>query len=349
MSIYPNQAGEHLVEPSRKVTIMKPTTAAVVLALTCLLAKPSISEARYQDGMSLYEYVRSSPPSCTDPSGLWGTDVHIDLTEKLAEWAGIACPEKMAGFANKPDEGDKDPPKAFAKAAELRAMAALITESPLMIETPFQEAKRQKEREDMLDEASRILQEVREMHFPVSENGLVEPGSDAARRRALGGMQEGRCDFEMFSTGLHVFEDSWSHQGKPFLSGMGHGRGAVMEPGEDLTALGINADMDTMNAIRTRAMAAGTSIRGIPGPWLKLTGLAAATSTSADDVTVWPKDVREMALDVYRMMKDFKKNCPCSCPGGVGKGRKTSYADPKPEAWVQEQLGRDYPGDNKVK
>ena len=40
---------------------MKRTITLTLLALACLTAIPSIAQARYRDGMNLYEYVRSEP------------------------------------------------------------------------------------------------------------------------------------------------------------------------------------------------------------------------------------------------------------------------------------------------
>ena len=48
---------------------MKRTTTLALLALTCLTAIPSIAQARYRDGMNMYEYVRSEPIRHRDPSG----------------------------------------------------------------------------------------------------------------------------------------------------------------------------------------------------------------------------------------------------------------------------------------
>jgi len=53
----------------RKGTIMRRTTALALLGLACLMAMPSIAEARYRDGMNLYEYVQSRPTIGLDPEG----------------------------------------------------------------------------------------------------------------------------------------------------------------------------------------------------------------------------------------------------------------------------------------
>ena len=62
---------------------MKRTTAAALLGVACLLAMPPIAQARYRDGMNLYQYVRSAPVTHLDPMGL-ETVVALD-TEKGKE------------------------------------------------------------------------------------------------------------------------------------------------------------------------------------------------------------------------------------------------------------------------
>jgi hypothetical protein len=59
-----------MARSNRKAKIMKPTTVLALITLTCSLAIPRTAEARYQDGMSLYQYVKSHPSS-KDPMGLY--------------------------------------------------------------------------------------------------------------------------------------------------------------------------------------------------------------------------------------------------------------------------------------
>jgi len=61
----------------------------LALLLACLTAIPGTAQARYRDGMNLYEYVKSSPLSHTDPHGLYGVDVHRSLTTYMAQHAGF--------------------------------------------------------------------------------------------------------------------------------------------------------------------------------------------------------------------------------------------------------------------
>lgn len=58
-----------MARTNRKAPSLKPTAAAVVLVLGCILGESSIAEARYQDGMNLYQYVESNPGSWVDPAG----------------------------------------------------------------------------------------------------------------------------------------------------------------------------------------------------------------------------------------------------------------------------------------
>ena len=58
----------------RKGTIMKRTTVLVLLALACLMAMPAIAQARYRDGMNLYQYVRSNSPRYVDWNGAQATE-----------------------------------------------------------------------------------------------------------------------------------------------------------------------------------------------------------------------------------------------------------------------------------
>lgn len=87
---------------------MKRTTTLALLVLTCLTAMPSIAQARYRDGMNLYEYVRSQPVDGRDPTGeiTWLTknrDVKAAFTRVYATRLGaelIDCIEALEKAKN---------------------------------------------------------------------------------------------------------------------------------------------------------------------------------------------------------------------------------------------------------
>ena len=90
------------------------------------------------------------------------------------------------------------------------------------------------------------------------------------------------CDLQLFSEGIHTFQDSWSHQGRPVDSdtGMGHARGVI-------EFLGMYF--------------------GLPR------GILTMLSTSTDDPDRFGADVHEMSEALYENLKKFAKNCPCTC------------------------------------
>ena len=46
--------------------------------------------------LNLYRYCGNNPVLLVDPSGLWGRDVHYDLTQAIAQYVGISCPGEIA-------------------------------------------------------------------------------------------------------------------------------------------------------------------------------------------------------------------------------------------------------------
>ncbi len=158
---------------------------------------------------NLTRYVRNNPPNIVDPIGLWGKDVHIWMTFRLTGLAGM---ERVAGYtvaraANFPDEGRREPISATAK-----YIGGVISDEE--------------------------MQERAQWHFPTSPDGHVYPGSDAARRRykmAIDPEQTKELTEQqrlvMFGEGLHVLQDSYSHQGVPVYAGVGHSRGSKYIPG----------------------------------------------------------------------------------------------------------------------
>lgn len=79
----------------RKGKTMTRTTTPVLVGLACLMAIPSIAQARFSDGMSLYQYVRSNPVANGDPSGKLtvqplGNNLDIQCGEQAsARWSFV--------------------------------------------------------------------------------------------------------------------------------------------------------------------------------------------------------------------------------------------------------------------
>ena len=66
-----------------------------------------VPAAQYSDGMNLYQYVRSQPVTRTDPSGLWGGDVHNKGCKlgNTVDWAtGVGYPQAAANAVGVADE-----------------------------------------------------------------------------------------------------------------------------------------------------------------------------------------------------------------------------------------------------
>jgi hypothetical protein len=236
---------------------------------------------------------------------------------ELAKKAGIACAGDVAAGCNRPDEDERDAPSSFKKAAAMRFAASMAMQDGDWFTA------------DLLNkEVDRLMRQAADWHFPAGQNGVVTPNSAVANAKVDKGIKD--CDFKLFSEGLHTLQDSWSHQGKPFMEGLGHARGAEWVAGhwERYGFLWLEK-------------------RWVPGYWKKLDGLGAALSHSADDVTIWPADARAAASASYQKMLDFKAACPCACPGPNNTKVKTSSGDAEKDisAWLNQK----YPGDNKVK
>jgi hypothetical protein len=107
---------------------MKRTTVLTLLAFTCSLAISRTAEARYQDGMSLYQYVKSQPSS-RDPAGL-GDQVTGMEGGTLAQQHD--CRQYLYAYTHGdptyqgpyyvdpvPDEGLADDPKAASRSNDI--------------------------------------------------------------------------------------------------------------------------------------------------------------------------------------------------------------------------------------
>ncbi len=272
-------------------------------------ARVSAAAAQYADGMNSYQYVRSRPLRRTDAFGLWGEDIHVDLTKELATRAGFACADKVAAGANAPDtyEGSRPGFDGVADAVWQYLLGA------------YPEAK------------------VRLMaiwHFPVSPDGEVHPNSAEARRIMEEGIEE--CDFKRFSEGLHVIQDSWSHQGKPYIGGIGHGRGAywVVETETRSLPFSFSPGLDNVDVITG-------------GHWQEERNtLHAAVTDSTDKAHLWPADVRAAGMATYEALLAFKEKCPCHCPGTDDSLGPTSLREADAKRTVEAFLDETFPGPN---
>jgi RHS repeat-associated protein len=238
-------------------------------------------------GVNVYAYTVNAPTNSIDPTGLWGPDIHRDLTRTLAEMAGICCPDTIADAANRPDE---DPSRRAGLLGIARLFGLLAA--------------------DQTEQAWDLLQAMSEWHFPLSPSGKVERGSVAARGKMEAGLDA--CDIEAFGEGLHTLQDSWSHQGRPYLWGLiGHARG-------------VSHAQETQ-------IGWGTELVVLPEEYAELSGLTAALSESADTVSFWRADVREIAIATYRALVRFKNRCQCACPREL---TRTRWVGPRPNPYL---------------
>ena len=155
----------------------------------------------------------------------------------------------------------------------------------------------------------------------MSSDGKVNPGSTEARAKVEAVLKSKTCDLKQFGRALHPLQDSWSHQGKPYIFGVGHGRGAEQGPPRLVRVGGMGKIY-------------------FPGQWRKLEDLEAALSPSADDMALWHADVRKAAMETYTYIEKFKRKCPCACPPNhqptsTGEGWKTGRV----EGWLNEAYG----------
>jgi len=289
---------------------------------------------RYARGMNLYETAGAAPHQIADPTGLWGRDVHHGLTLELAKKAGIACPEKVAAGAIAPDLDER-----AATEAALDAVGEVF--GAMIFSLGEEDYETSKIVYEKLAEAQRRWNLAVEWHFPMNAQGIVVPGAEQARAKVEAGTQG--CDFKLFSEGLHVLQDSWAHQGKPYVGGLGHSRGAEWVAGRMESTWEIDVRYNHFGIWQHR--------RWVPGHWKRLSGFEAARSHSADDASIWPEDARNTGMATYKWLVEFKSKCPNCCPSDVagGKPGPTSSGPASPEPEVQRFLLQKYPGANKVK
>ena len=236
----------------------------------------------YGDGMNLYEFVGGRPTGAVDPMGLWLDDIHWTLTYRLANKAGIACPRDIADAAWRPDTDRREAKGGFIRAQAWRLLASGALGTATAATGGLGTGVGVAGFVVMEAIAEDRLQMVREWHYPADPDGEIRPGSDMARAKYKAGTRD--CDLDAFAEGLHVFKDSYSHQGRPYLEGVGHYRGV----GKSWWSGRVGRIDGTLQA---------------------------ALSGSADEVRYWNTTVRIMAMETYEAMLEFKEKCPCACPG----------------------------------
>ena len=254
--------------------------------------------AGYKDRKNLYQSRRNNPLRYVDAMGLWGSDIHKELTTELAKLAGINedCAGKIGEWADKPDSGLRRPGiLGVLDATWVPYSASMMISIPGAIAVSHAKIKL-----------------MAEWHFSATD-GEVIPGSMAAWAKAGAGLAT--CNWKAFAEGLHVYQDSWSHQGKPYTLGVGHGRG--YDPKKDVV----------------------------------LTELGAAVDGSADNTDFWPATTRQMAAMTYRALVMFLQQCPNHCPPDP-KTKCTitsSGEDSKDYEYIEKELLKRYPGEDKGK
>jgi hypothetical protein len=232
--------------------------------------------------------VGNYPVVFVDPSGLYNYDFHHDVTLKLAQWAGIPndVAEKIAKTANSPDEDKSNPLWAFEN--------WLFTNPSLSSNA---NAKRM---------AKYWLDQAMEWHFPVDpKTHKVVPGGPVARSKVETATLNGSIGD--FGKGLHVLQDSYSHQGVPFIKGTGHSRGAQPVYGTEWNWETVYMNVQTMGGtwVQLPIAAVPKNSRVFLGYRL-ISGAAAALDHSADDPKVFPATARDAAMATYRAIVAFK-------------------------------------------
>jgi RHS repeat-associated protein len=247
---------------------------------------------------NLYRYVGNQVLKYLDPHGLWGTDFHIDLTYELAIKAGFSkeCARKIAKAANGPDDDPNRDPVRVGKMDAIYTVLEVLCGGTVYILT------------EMITRKEEALTISQKWHFPMDPGSdTVVPNSKAANEIVRNALANGsKCAIEDFGEGLHVLQDSWSHQGKPSYKGkIGHSRGMkIVEEG--------HYEWNIIN------LSFWWGIKGFDWPryvvtkrtWEKLTWpeyIFHQGRGYADDMDVWREEVRAAALRTYEYLLEFRK------------------------------------------
>ena len=120
---------------------------------------------------------------------------------------------------------------------------------------------------------------------------------------------------ETFGMGIHVYQDSWSHQGKPYFDDLiGHSRGVEWVTKKDWKwkwkSMRIHFGFGYSESIGIKYWGYDTI------GYYKRTDntLDAAFSTSTDEPAYFPADIRDMGLKLFKLMKKIIAKHPCACP-----------------------------------
>ncbi len=150
---------------------------------------------------NLYQYAFNSPLRFVDATGLYEADFHYGLTKYLAIQAGFSesDAEVIARGTIRPDQDFRSPVGNQLKIWGGRF--GLYSDQEV-------------------ENARAVL---RQWHFARDKNAeVVTPDSPATREKVRRAIESGKLND--FGEGLHPFEDSWAHQGRPYFGDSGHAK-----------------------------------------------------------------------------------------------------------------------------
>ena len=164
--------------------------------------------------------------------------------------------------------------------------------------------------------AAEQIQVMLQYHFPTDPYDLVG--------RGMGFRGASRCDFTLFSEGLHALQDSFSHGGgNPSFGPLGgHPTGVLTVP--DIIGTLSNIFQGNFK---------------IETAQVQLRGLLAGLSHSADDPRVRQPQFEKMAMETFNRMSQFAKLCgKCACPeskGAVSPNGPVQHTDSNFNTWLK--------------
>jgi RHS repeat-associated protein len=275
-------------------------------------------------GPNPYAYCGDNPVIYVDPSGLWGRDVHYELTKAIAEYVGISCPDEVAEGTNRPDTDYRAPTN----------LQNIMSRLPgLLVNVPLAD------RSAYIRKAAELMHDSLQYHFPMDTvNGVqyvVFGGSSASYAIVRQGIRQ--CDFTKFSEGLHPLQDAWSHGGgKPVFGQLGgHPTGVMTVPDIIKTLQGFfSGDWNVQTAT------------------VNLTGFFAGISESADKPEQHQPEFIATARGTFQEMITFADKCGSKCPCPISK----QLISPKPiprtlkefDSWLENWYKQKYNKELKI-